>query len=357
MIRDINRRVIIKKRNYWEVYLVSDSLDEHKIWHSIDRQNATEARQWFQHAITWFARAWGRGGAVCDQLAEFIKVERTPSRFGVYMCNERGRKKVMYYADTEVKAETKARLYRHAVKQHVIAKRATGVEADRVVPDNTAETVAVSLPSDAHRSTPKPESPPEEQSRSGDSSKWYDATGKKRIEAPADLANFPKPCYVYVLCRPGSGPHFRPFYVGHGQGKRLFAHEDEARQGKSDTAKVDAIRAIWDRRGEVVRFIDGFYDHEPWNEEQILIARFGLLKDGSGILTNDNQYADSHIEDGVELRKFALVEIPAIGQDAVVARAGMSFAEDKPVPIRHAGVMRVDIHDAEIQRHKYLHLR
>lgn len=65
------------------------------------------------------------------------------------------------------------------------------------------------------------------------------------------------PYYVYVLRIPDGQPSFggmgTPFYVGIGQGNRLFAHEEEARDPARSGAKVETIRSIWAKGGEVVR--------------------------------------------------------------------------------------------------------
>ena len=67
------------------------------------------------------------------------------------------------------------------------------------------------------------------------------------INDRADLAGFIAasgggPHYVYLLRMPDGEPKFgglgTPFYVGIGQGARLFAHEEEARDPARSGAKV-----------------------------------------------------------------------------------------------------------------------
>jgi len=111
--------------------------------------------------------------------------------------------------------------------------------------------------------------------------------------------------YVYVLCRPPYAEEMRPFYVGIGQGDRMFAHEEEAKSPAASGAKITEIRRIWDEGLEVVRLVDCFSAREPWRREEELINSFGLLKDATGILTNAQRYSPSHLHDGVELRKYA----------------------------------------------------
>lgn len=111
--------------------------------------------------------------------------------------------------------------------------------------------------------------------------------------------------YVYVLCEPASGERLRPFYVGIGQSDRVFAHESEAGRTEIAGSKVEKIRSIWRSGGEVVRVIDEFFLEEPWEREEELINLYGLIKDGTGILANEQRYSPSHIASGVELRKYA----------------------------------------------------
>lgn len=112
--------------------------------------------------------------------------------------------------------------------------------------------------------------------------------------------------YVYVLCYPPNGPTVRPFYVGIGQGERIFAHEREASDPTNISGKVIAIRGIQAEGQEVVRYVDAIFETSPWHREQELIAQFGLVKSGTGSLTNEQEYAGSFKVEGVELRKYAL---------------------------------------------------
>lgn len=57
------------------------------------------------------------------------------------------------------------------------------------------------------------------------------------------------PFYVYELVDPRDGA---VFYVGKGKGRRLDAHESEARRGVA-SAKCSRIREIWQARKQVIR--------------------------------------------------------------------------------------------------------
>ncbi|MFC0711525.1 hypothetical protein [Azorhizophilus paspali] len=85
----------------------------------------------------------------------------------------------------------------------------------------------------------------------------------------------------------------------------MFAHEREAENSASSSAKATIIREIRSRGDEIVRYIDGFFTSSPWHREQELISEFGLLKDDTGVLANEQAYSPSALESGVELRKYA----------------------------------------------------
>jgi hypothetical protein len=84
----------------------------------------------------------------------------------------------------------------------------------------------------------------------------------------------------------------------------VFSHEREADDAASVGPKVKIIREIRSRGDEVLRYIDGFFGASPWHREQELISQFGLLKDGTRVLANEQAYSPSALEGGVELRKY-----------------------------------------------------
>lgn len=117
-----------------------------------------------------------------------------------------------------------------------------------------------------------------------------------------------KPYYVYVLRRPDGQPCFNgkgtPFYVGLGQGLRLFSHVQAARDPAVQGTKVAVIREIWAAGCQVVHCIDSWHDHEPWDREEELIRLIGQIKHGTGSLANEQDYAPSFKVNGIELRKY-----------------------------------------------------
>ena len=111
--------------------------------------------------------------------------------------------------------------------------------------------------------------------------------------------------YIHVLCHPPISAAVQFFYVGIGQGERIFAHEREAENVAVDSLKVRTIRNIQASGHEVLRYLNGVFAETPWRREQELITQFGLAKDATGILTNEQRYSPSFSVDGVELRKYA----------------------------------------------------
>lgn len=78
--------------------------------------------------------------------------------------------------------------------------------------------------------------------------------------------------YVYILARPNS----KPFYVGKGQGRRVFGHDREARSGHK-CHKCNVIRKIWRSGGDYQRYIVFTTDNEQeaFDYERELIALHG----------------------------------------------------------------------------------
>lgn len=132
------------------------------------------------------------------------------------------------------------------------------------------------------------------------------------------------PHYVYVLRIPDGGLKFdglgTPFYVGIGQGTRLFAHEEEARDPTRSGTKVETIRSIWDKGDEIVRTIDSVHTVEPWDREEELINSIGRLAEGAGPLTNAQTYAPSLKLNGIELRKYAADHAASGDANAIPAK-------------------------------------
>lgn len=93
--------------------------------------------------------------------------------------------------------------------------------------------------------------------------------------------------YVYTLARPDG----RVFYVGKGRGKRIDAHESQARHGKL-SKKCNIIRKIWASGGQVEKAIvfRTESEREALDYEIRLIASFtsgelaNLTRGGDGVI-------------------------------------------------------------------------
>lgn len=108
------------------------------------------------------------------------------------------------------------------------------------------------------------------------------------------------PFYVYVLSRPDG----TPFYVGKGQGGRLFDHEREAKGSKSRNHKLSVIRKILKAGGSVVTSIDSYHasNEAACAREIEMILQLGRADIGTGPLTNCTSGGDTPVI-GPESRK------------------------------------------------------
>lgn len=127
--------------------------------------------------------------------------------------------------------------------------------------------------------------------------------------------------YVYVLRYPdrivSHGGTGTPFYVGIGQNRRLFSHEEASLFKGEVSEKADMIRAIAASGKEVVRTLDSFHSIEPFIREAELIHEIGRKAEGKGPLLNAQTYSASHTHEGVELRKYAADQLAVGGNEAL----------------------------------------
>jgi hypothetical protein len=110
---------------------------------------------------------------------------------------------------------------------------------------------------------------------------WYNKCAPAMYQHPGARPNLdwrfsamsvPHTFYVYVLARPNG----QPFYVGKGQGRRVFRHDQEARSGCT-CHKCNIIRKIWRNGGDVQRVIIFTTDseNEAYAYETEMIALYG----------------------------------------------------------------------------------
>lgn len=116
--------------------------------------------------------------------------------------------------------------------------------------------------------------------------------------------------YVYILRHPDEIECFggigTPFYVGIGQGLRMFQHALEARNKEFLNAKVLAIRQIWSAGKEIAYTIDSWHETTPYLREAELLNKIGLLSNSTGPLTNAQNYAPPNQIDGIEVSKYLM---------------------------------------------------
>jgi Uncharacterized protein conserved in bacteria len=80
--------------------------------------------------------------------------------------------------------------------------------------------------------------------------------------------------YIYKLVDPRNG---EPFYIGKGQGNRMYAHEKQARTGV-ESRKCDLIRELIEGGHEIVYAIDSRHSDETaaYAREKALVEQIGL---------------------------------------------------------------------------------
>jgi hypothetical protein len=143
------------------------------------------------------------------------------------------------------------------------------------------------------------------------------------------IAKNPSKHYVYVL-KDDAGS---PFYVGLGQGYRLFQHEDEARDQGNNSAKCERIRDITQEGNEIDYEIDSFHDETPWHREEEVIRNLSNAYQ----LTNSQRYTPATETDGVVLRKYARVyedgtDVSAIPPDFPFTNMRLTIGPNRPGP-------------------------
>ena len=85
--------------------------------------------------------------------------------------------------------------------------------------------------------------------------------------------------YCYILSRPDG----RPFYVGSGKGKRVFAHEFDARRGYRGHKQSLIRRILKDGEGIDYSITEFFEMREDASAEECrLIALYGRADIGTG---------------------------------------------------------------------------
>lgn len=94
--------------------------------------------------------------------------------------------------------------------------------------------------------------------------------------------------YVYALIDPRNNT---PFYIGKGSGKRDVAHIKEAHQPTKNWVNFLKCRRILSIEGEgmtveFIRLHDNLTETEAYKIEEVEVAKWGKIIDGTGCLTN-----------------------------------------------------------------------
>ena len=148
------------------------------------------------------------------------------------------------------------------------------------------------------------------------------------------------PFYVYMLLRPDG----RPFYVGKGKHRRLFAHEREA-LGQAKSHKLNTIRAIH-RSGHLVAYhIVAFFADEQacFAREKAEILRLGRHDLGTGLLTNQTEGGEGVTGLSLETRQRLDQELHGLdakGERQIANRFFAQLSQAVSVPIRPAKMFK-----------------
>jgi len=148
-----------------------------------------------------------------------------------------------------------------------------------------------------------------------------------RSEMAELIKTEPNKHYVYVL----QDHNGVPFYVGLGQGGRLFAHEEEAHDPTNFSAKCKRIRELLGSGGALVYQIDSWHDTTPWHREEELIREL----EREHQLTNAQRYAPASEVGGVVLRKYSAAyaegaDVRAMPSDFPYANIKLQVGPNRP---------------------------
>ena len=143
--------------------------------------------------------------------------------------------------------------------------------------------------------------------------------------------------YVYLLINPETKT---PFYVGKGEGNRVFDHLNEAKEGKKGTNKLDQIQAILKKNKTVEHVIvrHGLNEKTAYQIEASLIDTFRFIPTFNDFVSGNIQGGMNSIENGLmsseEIkRKYNALPLNSIPKDTIIININTSYkrasGEDK----------------------------
>jgi hypothetical protein len=135
--------------------------------------------------------------------------------------------------------------------------------------------------------------------------------------------------YVYLLIDPVSQ---LPFYVGKGEGNRVFDHMNEAKEGKRGTDKLETIQAILKNNMTVEHVIvrHGLTEKMAFEIEASLIDTFRYIPSFNSFVKGNIQGGMNSIENGLmssdEIkRKYNASPLNYIPEDTIIININSSY--------------------------------
>ena len=135
--------------------------------------------------------------------------------------------------------------------------------------------------------------------------------------------------YVYLLVNPETKI---PFYVGKGEGNRVFDHLNEAKEGKKGTDKLEQIQAILNKKKKVEHIIvrHGLNEQTAYQIEASLIDAFRFIPTFNDFVIGNIQGGMNSIENGLmssqEIkRKYNAKPLNSIPKDTIIIAINSSY--------------------------------
>lgn len=135
--------------------------------------------------------------------------------------------------------------------------------------------------------------------------------------------------YVYLLVHPETKT---PFYVGKGEGNRVFDHLNEAKEGKLGTDKLEQIQAILKKNKSVEHVIvrHGLNEKTAYHIEASLIDTFRYIPAFNDFVKGNIQGGLNSIENGLMSseevrRKYNATPLNSIPKDTIIININNSY--------------------------------